>query len=836
MQLKVALAGQPNCGKSTIFNMLSGIHQHIANYPGVTVDKKSGFFSTKKLDIEMVDLPGTYSFSSYSLEEKVAKEFIIDENPDVILNIVDASSIKRSLYFTFQLLEIGKPVIIVINMCDVAEGRGIIIDDKKIEKILGCPVIRASAAKGEGKKEILAALENVVELKENYKEFKINYEELEPLITQVQDEINFENNEINKRWLSIKVLENDQVAIKLLEDKNPNISEISHNLREKFHDMFDKDVDSFLASFRYENSDVVCHKCVEETKKGELTLTDKVDKVVLNRWLSFPILLIIIVLVYELSIVFGYKITDYTWPILGAIKNFVADISPANDIAKVPMITDLASWLVNSAVALLNYLPIFFILFALIAIMEDVGYMPRMAFILDRVFKKFGLHGQSTLPLVLGGAFVGGCAVPGVMSTKGIADDRARMATIMTVPLMNCLAKVPFYTLLLGAFFLQDMGLMMFYISTVTILTALIIAKFLTGTILKTRETAPFVMELPPYHLPTFKGVILRACERVWVYIKKVCTIVIAVAIVLFALLQFPGLSDEKQEMYNKEEIKILANFDKAVSKTKYYSLVDTREEVASLLNFYDGYRSKKMAGSKSVDESYASKNPEFYKFLKVAKDDKDAKKINTALRKLSTGRNTILRQQKNDKIESSLLGMAGRALEPITQFAGFDWKINVAFLSSFAARESAVATLGSIYETGKIDMNQTASDTSLDSVDDEMKNQNERPEETMSRNSGYTPLHAASIIIFMLLTPPCIASMIVVKMQTNSWAWMLFAIFFPFTLALVVASLFFTISSAFALSGLVAMTYYYLILLAIVVIISFIPEKRINWTTKPKS
>ena len=291
----------------------------------------------------------------------------------------------------------------------------------------------------------------------------------------------------------------------------------------------------------------------------------------------------IIFAIYESSIVFGYKLTNYTWPLLAAIKNFVIDVAPAADIAKVPLITDAAIWLVNSAVALLNYLPIFFILFAMIEILEDVGYMPRMAFILDKIFKKFGLHGQSTLPLVLGGAFVGGCAVPGVMSTKGIADDRARMATILTVPLMNCLAKVLFYTLLLGAFYTtttvaadgtksintSQMSVMMFYISTVTILAALLIAKFLTSTILKTRETAPFVMELPPCHMPTFKGVVIRACERVWLYIKKVCTIVIAVAVILFALLQFPGLSNEKQEHYASEEAKALANFEAAAKKNK---------------------------------------------------------------------------------------------------------------------------------------------------------------------------------------------------------------------------------------------------------------------------
>ncbi|MGG7091773.1 ferrous iron transport protein B [Campylobacter sp. 1BO] len=833
-QIKVALAGQPNCGKSTIFNMISGICQHIANYPGVTVDKKSGYFGIGDMDVEMVDLPGTYSFSSYSLEERVAKEFILNEKPDIILNVVDASNLKRNLYLTFQLLEIGVPVVVVLNMCDVAKGRGIIIDSTKMSEFLGCPVIEAVGAKGQGKEAIIEVLRNIKDLKQNYAEFRADYDALESFINELEPQIStdsFEN--LSKRWLCIKALEGDISVIESLRDKNENLSLLLESAKQRFKQEFDKDIGSFLAAFRYENADIIFHKCVSETKKGVPTTTDRVDALVLNKWLSFPVLLLIVFMIYELSIVFGYHLTNYTWPLLAMIKNFVIDISPAANIAQVPMITDMAIWITNSTIALLNYLPIFFILFALIAILEDVGYMPRMAFILDKLFRKFGLHGQSTLPLVLGGAFVGGCAVPGVMSTKGIADDRARMATILTVPLMNCLAKVPFYTLLLGAFFPTQMSIMLFYISTVTVLAALLIAKFLTATILKTRETAPFVMELPPYHMPTFKGVILRACERVWTYIKKVCTIVIAVAVILFVLLQFPGLSQEKIEYYAKQEQVLLDKFNKAASKSAYFSVVDSREKVAELLNFYDGYRAKKMSGASSVDEAYQAKNPEYFRFV-MPKADKEAKIINSELRKLSTGRNKILREQKNDKIESSLLGMAGRALEPISQYAGFDWKINVAFLSSFAARESAVATLGSIYESNKDVSSIKAADDNATAQSDATTLADEssvRPEELMAKNSGYTPLHAASIIIFMLLTPPCIATMIVVKMQANSWAWMAFGIFFPFALALFVSTVFFTSSQILGIDGLTAMSVYYFMLLFAVLFLWFLPEKKRNWS-----
>ncbi len=808
--LKTVLAGQPNCGKSTIFNLVSGIEQHIANYPGVTVDKKVGFFKYQDYKIQMVDLPGTYSFSSYSLEERVAKEYIINETPDIIINVVDASNLKRNLYLTFQLLEMGLPVIVVLNMMDVAARREIKIDSQKISSMLNCPVVEASGAKGIGGDEIMKSVVSLYENKTNFEEFKINYEELESFILEIEEQIKDSTSNLSKRWLAIKALEGDETIIKYLNDEFPTIKDTLEKQNSLFETRYDKNIVTFLATFRYDSAEIIYQKTVKHENKNQETLTDKADKIVLNRFLALPILFTLMFLVYEISIVMGYKLTDYTWPILASFKNLVIDFMPEASFTDVPMITDFAIWMVNSANALLNYIPIFFILFALIAIMEDVGYMPRMAFILDRVFRKFGLHGQSTLPLVLGGAMVGGCAVPGVMSTKGIADERARMATILTVPYMNCLAKVPFYTLLLAAFFRTDMAIMMFYISTITVFSALIVAKILTTTVLKNRETAPFVMELPPYHLPTLKGVVIRSSQRVWLYIKKVVTIVLAVAIVLFALLQFPGLSDESKVKFENMSNNALSEFDLQIKDSTYYEHINSKEKVSQLLNYYDNYRTKKMINSSdSVDESFIKQNELFYKFIRPIKDE-EAKKVNNALKKLSNDRKNILREIKNEKVETSLLGMAGKSIEPLTKYAGFDWKINVAFLSSFAARESAVATLGSLYENNKAD--------------------NQRAEEAMAQNSGYTPLHATAIIIFMLLTPPCIATMIVVKMQTNSFKWMLFAIFFPIGLGIISSAIIFTLGNMYSWSGFEAMTYYYIVVLLITLILGLYPNKSINW------
>ena len=803
--INVALAGQPNCGKSTIFNMLSGVNQHVANYPGVTVDKKSAMVKLDGHSYQIVDLPGTYSFSMFSLEERVAKSFLLNEDTDVIVNVVDAANLRRNLYLTFQLLELGKPVVMVLNMMDIAERRQIEIDIDLLSQLLNIQVVEAVGARQKGKNEILHAIQRAGQQKIT-RPFRINYDQFEPYIARLEEKIAIEST-IARRWLAIKALEGDDVV---LDKVGLNLEEVQA-LGNEVHERSDLDVDQTFAAMRYQNADIVYHRCVREPADKKQSLTDKLDRIVLNKWLAFPILGLIIYLVYQLSIVAGYQLTNYTWPLLASVKNYIVGFLPTAAMVDVPLITDLSVWMINSTIALLNYLPIFFILFALIAILEDVGYMPRMAFILDRVFKRYGLHGQSTLPLVLGGAFVGGCAVPGVMATKGIADERARLATILTVPYMNCLAKVPFYTLLLGAFFAENMTRMMFYISTVTLFIALIVARMLTATVLSNRETAPFIMELPPYHLPTLKGVLLRACQRVWLYIKKVVTIVLAVAVVLFALLQFPGVPDHTMDALRAEADMALEAFDAKAKKTSLYALVDERAEVMTLVNLYSSYKSRRMLtsskeGVEALDQEFQQANPALFPIVRG--QGKEEKILNSGIRTLSKVAQKLQMEVKNEKISHSFLGMFGRALEPVTQFCGFDWRVNVAFLSAFAARESAVATLGSIYEKGK----------------------QERAEASIASDGAYTPIHAVAMLIFMILTPPCIATMVVVKLQSDSYRWMVFAIIFPITLGLLLSGGFFTLAQNLGWSGLDMMHYFYLSVVAVAVLLAFVRSKQPAW------
>ncbi len=803
--IHVAFAGQPNCGKSTIFNMLCGMNQHVANYPGVTVDKYSTKLQHQGVCYTLVDLPGTYSFSMFSLEERVAKEYLLDKEVDVIVNVVDASNLRRNLYLTFQLLELGKPMVLILNMMDVAQRRDLDIDIGELARILNVKVVPAVGTQQQGRGEILDAI--AAAAAEQIKTpFRVNYAEFEPYIEEIEQHV--PEDEEARRWLAIKALEGDELVLERTGIPPEKIKDIN----DAIHVRFDLDVDQSFASIRYQNADVAYHRCVKQTKPKRATITDKLDRWVLNRWVSFPILAGVIYLIYQLAIVWGYKITDYTWPLLAWARRNIMGVMPSADFIAVPLVSEFALWMINSTMALLNYLPIFFILFALVAVLEDVGYMPRMAFILDRVFKRFGLHGQSTLPLVLGGAFVGGCAVPGVMATKGIADERARLATIMTVPYMNCLAKVPFYTLLLGAFFAASMSEMMFYISTVTLFIALIIARLLTATFLSQHETAPFIMELPPYHLPTFKGVMLRALQRVWLYVKKVVTIVMAVAVVLFVLLQYPGVPESRMQLIQAEADAALQTFDTQVMPTELYHLVDEPTEVFTLLNMYDAYRNRRMQTRSAeqlaaLNAEFQTLNPEF--FILIQGNGDAARTINRALRKLERSGKHLRMQIKQEKVNASYLGMFGRALEPLTQFSGFDWRVNVAFLSSFAARESAVATLGSIYEQGKVD---------------------ERAEESIAADGSYTPIHAVAMLIFMILSPPCIATMVVVKLQSNSYRWMLFATFFPITLGIITSSAFYTLAFTCGWSGIEMMRIFYVSVVVLTLLLALLKPRRANW------
>jgi ferrous iron transport protein B len=395
------------------------------------------------------------------------------------------------------------------------------------------------------------------------------------------------------------------------------------------------------------------------------------------------------------------------------------------------------------------------------------------------------------------------------MSCKGIPDERSRLATILIIPLLNCLAKVPLYVLLINIYFAAHKGLAMFFISTISLLLVLPVSKVLTLTVLKDKETAPFVMEMPPYHLPTLRGVLGRAVERVWLFIRKITTIVAAMAVIIFVLLQFPGISSDRMTYYKDEKEKAAAIFSEKIKGTAYAEPLQG-DHIMALVRYWDAYKNAKMlAGDKTavdaVNTRFEAGNPDFFKIVQPGRD-KVARKVNKAFKGLFNARQQMLRQMRKERIDNSFLGRLGKWLEPVTHWAGFNWRVNVALLSAFAAKESSVATLGSLYEP---------------------EEQGEALEQRMARaETGFTPLHALALMLFMVLYPPCLATSIAVKLQAGSVKWMLFSMGYPMLLGLVAATLIFSLGSALGLSGFQAMFAFYGLALAVTIIMGFVGNK----------
>ncbi|OEU49185.1 MAG: ferrous iron transport protein B, partial [Desulfobacterales bacterium S3730MH5] len=624
--LVVGLAGQPNCGKSTVFNALTGASQHVANYPGVTVEKMTGSYRYDGTKMEVVDLPGTYSLTSYSLEEKVSRDFLLHEKPSVVVNVADASNLKRHLYLTFQLLEMEIPLVVNLNMMDVAERRGIEIDTQELSRQLGASVVPTAIKEGMGKKDLFKSIHAVSRSGWSPEPFHVDYGPMEPFLAEIENELS-ENGVLSMdypgRWLAIKLMEGDSEARKLTREHHSTpgkVLEFIENKRQEFESKHNERPERHIAFSRYRVADTISRSCVKPKTVSSQPLSDKADAFICNRYLGPIFLMGVVYLLYYLSIVQGYNITNYTWPLLAKFRSIIESILPNPGFIDAPLIRSLTLWFVDSINALLNYIPIFFILFGLIAILEDSGYMPRMAFILDRLFNRFGLHGQSTLPMVLGGIYVGGCAVPAVMSCKGIPDERARFATILTIPMLNCLAKVPLYVLMINIYFSEHKGLAMFFISTITLLMVLPVAKVLTRTVLKKKDSAPFIMEMPPYHVPTIRGVLGRAVERVWLFIKKIITIVAIIAIVIFVLLQFPGLSNERKAYYNTEMDQAKAGFYEKIEGNPYAEYVQG-EGLMALVLYWNKYKNAKMMAkgkeaATAINEEFKEENPVFFKIV----------------------------------------------------------------------------------------------------------------------------------------------------------------------------------------------------------------------------
>ena len=635
MSIKIALAGNPNCGKTTLFNALTGSNQFVGNWPGVTVEKKEGKLKGHK-DVTIMDLPGIYSLSPYTLEEVVARNYLINEMPDAIINIVDGTNIERNLYLSTQIMELGIPVVMAINMMDLVQKSGNKIHIDKLSKKLGCEVVEISALKGTG---IMKAAEKAISAAQSKKKTIPVHEfaqDVEDAIKSVENKLTGTVAEAQKRFFAIKLIEKDDKIVEQMK----SVPDVSYEVK-ALEDKFDDDTESIITNERYVYISSIIGQCYTKSSTGKkLTTSDKIDRIVTNRWLALPIFAVVMWVVYYVSVTtVGTIVTDWTNDVL-----FGEIIPPAVESALEAV--NCAAWLqglildgiVAGVGAVLGFVPQMLVLFLFLAFLESCGYMARVAFIMDRIFRKFGLSGKSFIPMLIGS----GCGVPGVMASRTIENDRDRKMTIMTTTFVPCGAKLPIIAMIAGAFFNNSgwVATSSYFVGIAAIICSGIILK---KTKMFAGEPAPFVMELPAYHWPTVGNILRSMWERGWSFIKKAGTIILAISIVIWAAMTFPSLPDSQKAPFE--------------------------EKVAALEGQQKGLQ----------------EDSEQYKALQDQIDEAN---------------NDLAAAQ----LRYSYGGRIGVAIEPVTKYLGFTWRTNIALVAGVAAKEAVVSTLGTAYSMGEQD------------------------------------------------------------------------------------------------------------------------------------
>lgn len=726
MTFCVALGGNPNAGKTTLFNALTGSRQHVGNYPGVTVDRKEGRYVKNGHDMHIVDLPGTYSLTAYSVEEVVARDFLVNERPRVTINIVDASSLERNLYLTIQFLELGIPTCVALNMIDVASNRGIEIDHEKLGHLLGVPVVPIMARNGFGTKVLMEAVQAVAEAPLP-RPLLISYgPDLETAIQKMERQItgsHFLTDLYPTRWLAIKYLENDAQILEKGRQTDPRIADqleiIVRDVGAHIEETLETYPEAMIADQRYGFISALLKQGVtrERYDKNRLFLSDRIDKVLVSRFAGPIIMLMILMGLYQF--VFTYS----EWPVAGC-EAFFGWLS---EIVSATMPDGLLKSLVVSGIidgvgGVLGFVPLIMFMFFGIAVLEDSGYLARVAFMLDRVFQIFGLHGSSVMAYIVSGGIAGGCAVPGVMATRTLRSPKERIATLLTAPFMNCGAKLPVFALLIAAFFPQRQARMMFILTLISWGGALLAAKFLRMTVVRGAST-PFVMELPPYRLPTFRGLLIHTWERTYHYIKKAGTVILCISILLWAAMTFPRLSDSQIATYDTQRRLIVT-----------------------------------MAPPQVVEELGESIGNEALS-LEAAELQADLLAVES--------------RQAGDALRNSLAGRLGTSLEGVSRWAGFDWRTNIALVGGFAAKEVIVSTLGTAYSLGEV---------AAEASDPLSVKLRAEPE--------WRTLTAWSLMIFVMFYAPCFVTVVCIARESHwKWGAfsMLFNTVAAFSLAVAV-------------------------------------------------
>ncbi len=741
--LTIALAGNPNSGKTTIYNALTGARQHIGNYPGVTVEKKESVITYNNQQLKIIDLPGTYSLTAYSVEEVVARNVIINEKPDVVVDIIDSSNLERNLYLAVQLMELRIPLVFVFNMKDMAQEMGIKIDIKSLSNLFGVPIVETVGSKGDGVKNILDEAIKAAQVPE-IKYPVITYDKvIEKYVNSVEELIkqhstNIEN--YNTRWLAVKLLEGDKDVMQVV--PSPIVAEEVKRAEIDINKMLGDSPETAIASARYGFISGACQECVTTTVEARHNMSDAIDSVLVNRVLGIPIFLGLMYLVFQLTFTLGD-------PFMGWIEQFFGFLG---DKASALISHDLLRSLIVDGIiggvgGVIVFLPNIIFLFIAIAILEASGYMARVAFIMDKVMHKIGLHGKSFIPFLIGF----GCSVPAIMATRTLDNQRDRILTMLVTPFMSCGARLPIYLLIIPAFFDKNQALVLWVVYLIGIVMAIVIAKILGMTVLK-GESAPFVMELPPYRIPTLKGVLMQMWERSWLYLKKAGTIILFVSIVMWALTVFPLFPAEKAAEFEQglPELEQAAEEKAAeLAEIGYVIMTDENMQEAESIN------------SKLTERELAQ-----------------AEKIAAELDEVNMQIEDINNKAAEAELEYSAAGRIGKFIEPVLAPIGFDWKIGTALIGAFAAKEVFVAQMGIVYSLGEAGEDSEA-------LRDKLR-------------ENYSPLVGFAIMVFALLSAPCMATFAIVKRESNSWKWAFFQFFGMTVVAYIVTFIIYQVGRLF--------------------------------------
>ena len=695
-QLTCALVGNPNAGKTCIFNSLTGTHQHVGNYPGVTVAVKDGTARQGGRLFNLIDLPGTYSLTAYSIEEIIVQSCLLDQKPDVVINVIDASNLERNLYLTTQLIELGLPTIVALNMSDEARNQGIGIDYRKLGQLLGVPFVPTVGNRGIGLCELLDTAIAVAEgTSDIAHRVPVNYgEDVEQLIALFEERLEAMPDLVErygKRWLAIHLLEKDKTVCEVIapHPKGQEILAARDEAVQYLESLLHEDIPSLFAERRYGFVRGAVRETVSMSVEQKIRISDAIDAVVTHRLLGIPIFIAFLWLMFETTFSLGEIPMGWIESGVSLIGGALAAILPDGMFRGL-----VVDGVINGVGSVIIFLPNILILFFFISLMEDTGYMARAAFIMDRVMHTLGLHGKSFIPMVMGF----GCNVPAILATRTLENRSDRLLTILINPLMSCSARLPVYILLAGTFFAAHATMVIFGIYALGIVLAMLVGQLFRRTLFR-GEAMPFVMELPPYRVPLLRSVLIHVWDRAYVFIRKVGGVILVTTVLIWLLCSFPG------------------NFPGSTELQQSIQQLETSPA--------------------SPDES-------------------------AELSRLKT-------EFTEQQLQYSFAGRLGGYVAPMLRPMGLDWKEGLALLTGIAAKETVVSTLGVLYQTG----------AEADETSEGLR--------VALRSSGLTPASALAMMAIVLIYVPCFGTIAIIRRETASRRWTLFAITYSSMLAWLV-------------------------------------------------